>query len=152
MRYAKLVFALFGLAATLVAADPIAGTWKLNPAKSKFSPGPTPASATITYEETADGIKRTGENVLPDGTKTSFEYTAKYDGKDYPATGSETYDAVTLKRVNDHTVQITLKKSGKVLTTARRVLSKDGKTMTLTITGVNAKGQKVKNIAVFEKQ
>src|SRR5262249_452377 len=128
MRYAKFVFALFGLASILVAADPIAGTWKLNPAKSKYSPGPAPTSATITYEETADGIKRTGENVLPDGTKTSFEYTAKYDGKDYPATGSETYDAVTLKRVNDHTVQITLKKSGKVLTTARRVVSKDGKT------------------------
>src|SRR6266436_1509073 len=133
MRHAKLSFALLGFAATLVAADPTAGTWKLNPAKSKYSPGPAPQSATMTYEDTADGIKRTGENVLPDGTKTSFEYTAKYDGKDYPVTGSDTYDAVALKRVNDHTVETTLKKSGKVMTTGRRVVSKDGKTMTLTI-------------------
>ena len=152
MRYLKLVFALFGLAATLVAADPSAGTWKLNTAKSKYSPGPTPTSATVTYEETADGIKRKGENVLPDGSKTSFEYTAKYDGKDYPVTGSDLFDTIALKRVNDHTVESTLKKSGKVMTTSRRVVSKDGKTMTLNITGTNAKGQKVKNTAVYEKQ
>ena len=71
MRHTKLVFALLGFAATLVAADPTVGTWKLNTAKSKYSPGPAPTSATITYEDTADGIKRTGENVLPDGTKLS---------------------------------------------------------------------------------
>ena len=54
---------------SLWAADPAAGTWKLNPAKSKYTPGPTPQSATMAFEESADGIKRTGENVLPDGTK-----------------------------------------------------------------------------------
>jgi hypothetical protein len=112
MRYPRLVFALLGFAATLVAADPTVGTWKLNTAKSKYSPGPAPMSATITYEETADGIKRTGESVLPDGTKTSFEYTAKYDGKDYPVTGSDTIDMIALKQINDRTTEATLKKSG----------------------------------------
>jgi hypothetical protein len=53
--------------------------------------------------------------------------------------------------MNDHTVQATLKKSGKVVSTARRVVAKDGKMMTLTITGTNAKGQKMKNTAVYEK-
>src|SRR6266404_5036538 len=152
MRYAKLAFALFGLATLLVAADPTVGTWKLNTTKSKYSPGPAPKSATITYQETADGIKRTGENVLPDGTKTSFEYTAKYDSKDYPVTGSDTIDMIALKRINDRTTEATLKKSGKVVSTARRVVSKDGKMLTLTITGTNAKGQKMKNIAVYDKQ
>src|SRR6266545_3748384 len=152
MRYAKLAFALLGFSATLVAADPTVGTWKLNTEKSKYSPGPAPKSATITYEETADGVKRTGESIDADGNKTSFEYTAKYDGKDYPVSGSDLFDAIALKRLNDRTVESTLKKSGKVVTTARRVVSKDGKTLTLTITGTNAKGQKMKNIAVYEKQ
>jgi len=152
MRHTKLVFALFGFAATLVAADPTVGTWKLNTAKSKYSPGPAPKSATFTYEETSDGIKRTCEIVDADGNKTSFEYTAKYDGKDYPVTGSDTIDMIALKRINEHTTQATLKKSGKVVSTARRVVSKDGKTLTLTITGTNAKGQKMKNIAVYDKQ
>jgi hypothetical protein len=152
MKIARfLVLLAFGV--TLWSADPAIGTWKLNTAKSKYSPGPAPKSATITYEETADGIKRTGESIDADGNKTSFEYTAKYDGKDYPVSGSDLYDAIALKRLNDHTVESTLKKSGKVVTTARRVVSKkDGKTMTLTITGTNAKGQKMKNIAVYEKQ
>jgi ABC-type transport system substrate-binding protein len=145
-----LVLLAFGV--TLWSADPAIGTWKLNTAKSKYSPGPAPKSATITYEETADGIKRTGESIDADGNKTSFEYTAKYDGKDYPVSGSDLFDAIALKRLNDRTVESTLKKSGKVVTTARRVVSKDGKTLTLTITGTNAKGQKMKNIAVYEKQ
>jgi len=145
-----LVLLAFGV--TLWSADPAIGTWKLNTAKSKYSPGPAPKSATITYEETADGVKRTGESIDADGNKTSFEYTAKYDGKDYPVSGSDLFDAIALKRLNDRTVESTLKKSGKVVTTARRVVSKDGKTLTLTITGTNAKGQKMKNIAVYEKQ
>jgi hypothetical protein len=152
MRYAKLAFALFGLAATLVAADPAIGTWKLNAAKSKYTPGPPPKSATITYEETADGIKRTGENVDAEGKTTSFEYTAKYDGKDYPVTGSDLYDAITLKRINDQTTEATLKKAGKVVSNARRMISKDGKVMTLTITGNNPKGEKMHNVAVYDKQ
>src|SRR6266568_7056319 len=112
MRYAKQAFALLGFAATLVAADPTVGTWKLNTAKSKYTPGPAPKSATVTYEETADGIKRTGESVDADGKTTSFTYTAKYDGKDYPVSGTDLYDTITPKRVNDHTVEATLKKSG----------------------------------------
>ena len=152
MRYATLAFALLGLAAALLAADPMIGTWNLNVAKSQYRPGPPPRAAAITYAETADGIKRTGQSVDADGNPTSFEYTAKYDGKDYPVTGSDTFDMIALKRINDRTTEAILKKSGKVVSTARRVVSKDGKTLTLTITGTNAKGQKMKNIAVYEKQ
>ena len=35
--------------------------------------------------------KRTGDTIEADGKKTSFEYTAKYDGKDYPVTGSDLF-------------------------------------------------------------
>ena len=105
----------------------------------------------ITYEETADGIKRTGQSVDAEGKTTSFEYTAKYDGKEYPVTGSDLYDTISIKRINDHTVESTLKKSGKMTSKARRVVSKDGKTMTLTINGTNAKGEKMQNLAVYDK-
>ena len=151
MRYAKLAFALLGLAATLVAADPAIGTWKLNVAKSKYTPGPSPKSATITYEETADGIKRTGESVDAEGKTTSFEYTAKYDGKDYPVTGSDLYDSITIKRINDQTAEAILKKSGREVSNARRVVSEDGKVITLTITGTSPKGEKMHNVVVYDK-
>ncbi len=151
MKIARFVILLvFGV--TLWAADSVVGTWNLNVAKSKYSPGPPPKSATITYEETADGIKRTGESIDAEGNKTSFEYTAKYDGKDYPVTGSDRFDGISLKRINDRTAEATLKKGGKMVSHARRVVSKDGKTMTLTLTGTDPKGQKMKNVAVYEKQ
>ena len=151
MRYVNLAFAFLWLAATLVAADPTIGTWKLNPSKSAYVPGPKPKTATITYEETADGIKRTGQSTDAEGKTTSFEYTAKYHGKDYPVTGTDLYDTISIKRINDHTVESTLKKSGKVTSRARRVVSKDGKTMTLTINGTDAKGEKMQNLAVYDK-
>jgi len=39
-----------------------------------------------------------------------------------------------------------------VVQTCSRVVSQDGKTMTINTTGTNAKGQKINNVAVFEKK
>lgn len=78
----------------------------------------TPKSATITYEETAKGIK-TGESVDAEGKTTSFEYTARYDGKEYPVTGSDLYDTITTNRINHQAALATLKKSGKVVSKVR---------------------------------
>src|SRR5687767_12111337 len=85
---------LAALTAALVfaAADPAVGTWKLNVAKSKYSPGPAPKSATMTYEASGDGVKRTGQTVSADGQTNSFSYTAQYDGKEYPVSGNPNAD------------------------------------------------------------
>jgi hypothetical protein len=72
--------------------------------------------------------------------------------KDYPLTGSDLADTVSLKRIDAHTSERTDKKGGKIVQTFRRVVSKDGKTMTVTIKGTNAQGQTVNNVVVFEKQ
>lgn len=152
MKFAR-VLGMLAVGLTLWAADPIVGTWKLNPARSKTSAGPAPRSGTITYEETAGGIKRTGQIVDADGNITAaFEYTARYDGKDYPVTGSDLYDTIAVNRIDEHTAEATMKKSGKVAATARRVLSADGKTLTITVDGTNAKGEKVKSLSVYEKE
>ena len=150
--YVRMILAALSVALVWSAADPVIGTWKLNVAKSKYSPGPAPKSATIAYEAAGDGVKRTGETVGADGQTTSFSYTAQYDGKDYPVTGNPNADTITLKRINAYTTEATLKKGGKVTTTARRVVSKDGKTLTLTLKGTNAQGQRVNAVAVYEKQ
>jgi hypothetical protein len=152
MSCTKFVLGLFALLGSLIAADPAFGSRTLNVAKSKFSPGPPPQSAIVTFEESGNGVKRSGEAVNADRNKASFEYTAQYDGKDYPVTGNPNVDTVSLKRVNDRTVEATLNKDGNVVTNARRVVSADGKTLTPTITGTNPQGQKVKNVQVFEKQ
>jgi hypothetical protein len=141
-----------GLSSNLLAADASLGTWKLNLEKSKYSPGPAPKSAPSTLEAAEGAVKRTGESVDAEGKKTSYTWTAKYDGKDYPVTGSDRYDAVSLKRIDDHSSEIALKKSGKVITSGKRTISKDGKVMTMTISTTNAKGEKANNVAVYDKQ
>jgi len=134
------------------ASDPRVGTWKLNVAKSKYSPGPAPQALTVKVEPSGKGEKVTTEFVNADGTRTTTEYTANFDGKDNPLTGSQIADTVSVKRINARTTERTDKKGGKVAQTLRRVVSQDGKTMTVTTKGTNAQGQAVNNVAVFEKE
>jgi hypothetical protein len=134
------------------ASDPRIGTWKLNGAKSKYSPGPAPQSLTVKVESAGLGEKVTAEFVNADGTRTTTQYTATFDGKDYPLTGSQIADTVSLKRIDARTTERTDKKGDKVAQTLKRVVSQDGKTMTVTTKGTNAQGQAVNNVVVFDKQ
>jgi len=144
---------LFASAVIAQAPDAHVGVWKLNPAKSKYEPGPSPKSGTSRWEVVAAGIKVTSEDVLADGTTRHWESTANYDGKDYPVTGnSPNGDTLARTRVDARTIKTISKKGGKVTTTQTSVVAPDGKTRTVTTTGVNAAGQKVHNIAVYEKQ
>jgi hypothetical protein len=134
------------------AADPRIGTWKLNTGKSKYDPGPPPQSLTVKVEPAGQGEKVTAEFVNADGTRTTTAYTANFDGKDSPLTGSQLANTVALKRTDARTTVRTDKKDGKVVQTLTRVVGPDGKTMTVTVKGTNAKGQPVSNVVVFDKQ
>ena len=150
---ALLLLVGIGLAApSAQSTDPRVGTWRVNVAKSKYNPGPPPKSHTLKVEASGQGEKIASEMVMADGTRIAQQYTASFDGKDYPLTGSPIADMVMLKRVDAHTTERVDKKGGKTMQTIRRVVSKDGKTMTATIKGTNAQGQTVNNVVVFEKQ
>ena len=56
-----------------------------------------------------------------------MEFTATYDGKEYPYKGSPLWDTIALTRVDAQTVSFTQKKDGKIALTGTRVVSKDGK-------------------------
>src|SRR5262245_4724076 len=127
------------------------GSWTINLAKSKFSPGPAPKSATVTFSAAGDGVKAVVDTVSPTGAKTHWEYTASFDGKPHPVTGNPDGDMVVLKRVNATTVETAYTLKGKPTTVNTRVVSADGKTMTVTTKGMNAQGQKVENVQVYEK-
>ena len=151
--------ALLGLALAIVAIgasaqqakNPEVGTWKLNLAKSKYNPGPAPQSLTIVMEAAGDGVKYTSKGVNAEGKATGVEYTAKYDGKDVPLTGSQVANTTSLKKIDAHTVHRVDKKDGKVVTTIHRVYSKDGKSFTATTKGTNAKGEATNNTLVYDR-
>ena len=129
------------------------GTWKLNLAKSKFQPGQAPKSTTLVYEAAGAGIKVTVDTVPADGPAIHYTYTANYDGKDNPVTGNNPDRDMTARtRVNATTTKSVTKKGGKIMTNQTNVMSVDGKMMTITTTGTNAKGQKVDSVSVYDKQ
>ncbi len=135
-----------------VAADNWLGTWKLDGAKSKYTPGPTPKSQSLKFEQTPAGIKLTSDGVTADGTATHATYVSKWDGKDVPWEGNPDANVASPKKVNDNSYENTWKKDGKAVMQAKVAVSADGKTLTVTQTGTNAKGQAVSNVVVYNKQ
>ena len=150
---ALLLGTLLGISSIALAErgpDAVVGTWTLDVAKSTGAA--LPRSDTRTYAHVENGIKFSMKRVTADGREVSAETTYKYDGKDYPITGSPDYDTVSAKRIATNTVEITQKKSGKVVGTSRRTVSKDGKTLTLVTRSTNAKGEVVSSTLVFDRK
>jgi hypothetical protein len=80
-------------------ADQHSGTWKMNPAKSKYSLGTAPKDVTVKVDSDENGIKLDADGTNADGTPTHVEYSAKFDGKDYPIIGTYA-DTVSVKRID----------------------------------------------------
>jgi hypothetical protein len=133
------------------ASNPNLGTWKLNEAKSKLAPG-YPKNTKVVYEAAGDNIKATVDGVDGQGKPTHNEWTGKFDGKDYPVTGDPSSDTRSVKQIDEHTLELTLKKAGKVTMSGRVVLSADGKSRTLTLSGSDPAGKKITSISVYDKQ
>jgi hypothetical protein len=133
------------------AEDANMGTWKLNEAKSNLVPGMI-KNTTVTYTTDGDNVKVTTDGTGADGQPMQTEWTGKFDGKDYPLTGDRSSDARSYTRVNDRTLNLENKKDGKVTTKGKIVVSKDGKTRTLTVSAKNPAGKTIKGISVYDKQ
>jgi hypothetical protein len=138
--------------ASAQSGDPVLGTWKLNVAKSQYSPGPAPKSQTRTYTAAGDGYTFSAKGVDAEGKPTATDFTVAYDGKYHPVTGNPNVDSVMVKRIDANTVEATQKKGDKVAVRTTRVVSKDGKTLTATSKGANAAGKAYTNVEVFDKQ
>ena len=78
----------WAVAGNAQAADPAVATWKLNVAKSTFSPGPAPKSMTLTITTAGKGLKVAIEAVGPDGAAAKWGYTTTGDDKDVPVAGN----------------------------------------------------------------
>jgi len=128
------------------------GTWTIDLHDSKYTPGPAPRTAKLTIEPSGpDGVKLVADSENADGTPMHVEFVAQFDGKDYPITGFPGADTVTIKRVDDKTVESQIKADGKTVMTIRTVLSDDGKTRTSWWKGTNSQGESVDNTVVYRR-
>jgi hypothetical protein len=140
--------------------DPFTGTWVLNVTKSKMQPATASRSEIIHYKITGDEEDFLSDAVTIEGHPESIKYTARYnDGKAYPFTitingkvtnpGAQTM----VKKVDTWTRERYNVRDGKPVIASRRVVSKDGKTMTITIVRLDGQGKEVVNeVRVLEKR
>jgi hypothetical protein len=143
------------LAGTLLAQaqEPLFGTWKMNVAKSKYSPGPVPKSNISKWESFEDGVKFTGDVVPVNGEPQHYESSGKFDGKDNPVIGNNPdADTMAFSKIDARTYEVVSKKGGKRTITARIVVAADGKTRVSTQTGKSVAGETLKHTVIYEKQ
>ena len=154
MRKRTILASVAGFLAGLglcLAADMNMGTWKLNESLSKFSPGAM-KNTLVVYAPAGDMVKITVDGVDKDGKKIHNEWTGKFDGKDYPATGDGSHDARAYTKIDDRTMDFTVKKAGKVVATGKVSIAADGKSRTVTTSAADPKNTAMNNTAFYDKQ
>ena len=142
---------LFAGAVVCLAEDANMGTWKLNEAKSKFSPG-APKSTTVVYEAAGDSVKVTIDGTSAAGKPTHTEWTGKFDSKDYPVTGDPNQSSRSYTKVNANTMKFSVKSGDKVTLSGTITVAADGKSRTVKASGMGADGKKVSYTAMYDKQ
>jgi ribosomal protein L21E len=143
---------LFAAVTVCYAADNVnLGTWKLNESKSKIGAG-MQKSTTVVYVADGDNVKITVDGTTADGKPLHSEWTGKFDGKDYAVTGDPASDMRAYTQVNPHTLHMVVKKDGKETSTGRIIVSPDGKSRTVTISGTDSKGKKISAKSVYDKE
>ena len=142
--------------AVVAQTDPHIGTWKMNPAKSSFTPGPAPKALTLVYTTAGGNLVVLLQGTDPDGKPINPEkntQTIVMDGKDHPTSGNANWDTSSWKRVNARTFEVTRKKHGHVAQTSTNTVSADGKTLTTNAKGVSPSGQpNSTSVTVYDKQ
>lgn len=149
-----LVFGILIATATVIdqRPDPNLGTWKLNPAKSTYSPGPAPKSEIGTFTRAGENIKLVLNRIDAGGKPVHIEWLGKFDGQFYPSQGDTTSDERSYRRINDYIYEAINRKDGKVVRSGVSIYSRDGKVRTNTVVGTNDLGQTIYNIQVYERQ
>lgn len=145
---------ILGFVSAASAADVYTGTWKLNVAKSKYSPGPAPKAVTVVIaEKGADlALSATGTDSADKPISVKYTFSAKGGPLNYTEGAPTNGAKVVIKRPNTTTLEGTSTLNGKETGTSVTVVAADGKTFTRTVKSTNAEGKPVNNTELYEKQ
>lgn len=139
-------------ASAIAATDPFVGKWMLNVQQSRYPQGTCPKKMIIEMEPAGKGVHYRSESVYENGTTTRAEYTADYSGRSAIVMGTHgILLPVSLKRIDSHTVLASYEKSLKIVATSRRVVSTDGRRMTITTNSKSPSGKSVVVVGVYER-
>ncbi len=143
----------YPLTSTAQAPQGLAGTWKVNLAKSTYSPGPAPKTQTSIWSAVpGGGWTSIVDGVDGAGKPTHTQQVTMFDGKAVELKGAPVPTTRAFSRIDDRGYQFVDRVNGKVTTTTRVTIAADGKTRTNVATGTNADGKPVNNTVVWDRQ
>jgi len=152
MRFTKFLLVLLGLAATLSAADPFVGTWKMNSAKTKYKAGTAPKEQTVTITEAGSDLNVKIAGTAADGSRISLNYTVPAAGGTGKIMESANYDGVSGKRIGPGEREVSYMKGGKAVYTTHSKVAADGNSLSVSAKGVNPAGLAVEANVAYDKQ
>lgn len=154
MKTISILIAAVALVTSAAAStDLFVGRWVLDVQHSKYPAGACPKSMVIEMETTGPEIRYHSETTYANGSKTQANYRAPYNGQQAVVMGARgLLLPVSLKRIDSHTVVASYSRLLQVVATSRRVLSADGRIMTITTISKDPTGKRVTTIGVYQKQ
>ena len=135
-----------------MATDPFLGTWELVPSKSEYQFGDPPTRGTYIIEIYGNGYLMTMAWTTVHGRDLEMSYEATPDGIQYPLENSIVADGMSMTRVDEYTLDSATFKNIDQIAHARRELSHDKNTMTVTQSGKTPDGGDFANVAVYVRK
>jgi hypothetical protein len=124
------LLAVAAFAAAAQSTDPVMGTWQMN---ASSAVGVDPAVITTRIEPVRGGLRLVSEGRDAQGHVTRREYTALFDGKDYPVISTvdgradpAAADAIAVRKIDDYNYELMSKLRGQLITVTRWAISEDG--------------------------
>jgi hypothetical protein len=157
MKTVIIVAFVFLLSGSAMAADPIIGVWKLDAAQSRLSKSPTsPKELTDIYAETPEGtIELTRSGIQMDRAAISSKWSWPKQGGvaqrllPDPLPKETSFVAILVAPGKWY---VSIMNSGKQISFYGKDISKDGKTLRITLKGIDEKGNPFDEIFVFTRQ
>ena len=147
----SLALAVAAIAVTVSAAD-LAGVWKFNAAKSKYTGMAAPKEMIVTYTMQGSGWSYAAKGVSGTGEPINGSFTYVKDGEEGKATGFPAWDGLVIQNGSANKSSAKFMRQGKAVGSSTRTISADGKTMTLRGTVTLTDGKKATMLSVYDKQ
>jgi hypothetical protein len=148
-------FSVFFLAVSLFGADPFAGTWKLNLAKSNYGGPMKPLKEeTISVQEQGDQRVDTIKGVRADGSPYSSKNTVTNTGGEAKSVGLPAGTSLVLakRKADSRTMDWTITLPSGMTLQEHDVVSTDGKTWTSTLKGTDDQGKTFESVIAYDRQ
>ena len=132
-------------------SNPLAGRWELNAAKSHSAGGEEPRrEETFTCKPDGKAVACVIRSLRADGARIDAKFTATYDGPPALVSGIPDIDEISLHRIDDSIVAVTLRNGGSPVFAYRVEGSADGRT--LVVSGVDPiTRRKLKSVMVYDR-